>query len=137
MTLVDTNVLLDVLTNDPRWMAWSVTNLRGRADKGPLVINEVIYTEMAGHISTEAELDASVRELEVRLDRTPKSALFLAGEAFVRYRRSGGVRTGVLADFFIGAHAQVLGIAILTRDVRRYRTYFPGVALITPDRPSP
>ena len=134
MTLVDTNVLLDVLTNDPRWLNWSVSNLRIRANNGPLMINEVIYAEMAGHVSTESELDASVRELEVRFDRTPKSALFLAGERFRRYRRMGGIRTGVLPDFFIGAHAQVLGWPILTRDARRYRTYFPDVELITPER---
>jgi hypothetical protein len=132
VTLVDTNVLLDVLTNDPTWLPWSVSNLRIRANSGSLLINEVIYAEMAGHVSTESELDAAVDELQVRLERTPKSALFLAGEIFRRYRRAGGVRTGVLADFFIGAHAQVIKSPILTRDVRRYRTYFPEVKLITP-----
>ena len=132
MTLVDTNVLLDVLTNDPNWLSWSVANLRIQSIKGPLFINEVIYAEMAGHVSNEAELDASVQEFEVRFDRAPKSALFLAGETFRRYRRMGGIRTGVLADFFIGAHAQVLGCPVLTRDVRRCRTYFPDVVLITP-----
>jgi predicted nucleic acid-binding protein len=132
VTLVDTNVLLDVLTNDPTWLPWSVSNLRIRANSGPLLINEIIYAEMAGHVSTESELDAAVDELQVRLERTPKSALFLAGEIFRRYRRAGGVRTGVLADFFIGAHAQVIKSPILTRDVRRYRTYFPEVKLITP-----
>jgi predicted nucleic acid-binding protein len=132
VTLVDTNVLLDVLTNDPTWLPWSVSNLRIRANSGPLLINEVIYAEMAGHVSTESELDAAVDELQVRLERTPKSALFLAGEIFRRYRRAGGVRTGVLADFFIGAQAQVIKSPILTRDVRRYRTYFPEVKLITP-----
>ncbi len=132
MTLVDTNVLLDVLTNDSHWLSWSVANLRIQSMKGPLLINEVIYAEMAGHVSNEAELDASVQEFEVRLDRAPKSALFLAGETFRRCRRMGGIRTGVLADFFIGAHAQVLGCPVLTRDVRRYRTYFPNVLLITP-----
>ena len=134
MTLVDTNVLLDVLTNDPGWLNWSVDNLRIRSDSGPLLINEVIYAEMAGHVPTESELDAAVEELQVRIERTPKSALFLAGRIFRRYRRAGGVRAGVLADFFIGAHAQVNGLPILTRDVRRYRTYFPQVVLITPGR---
>jgi len=132
MTLVDTNVLLDVLTNDIHWLSWSVASLRAQSTKGPLFINEVVYAEMAGHVSNEAELDASVQTFEVRLDRAPKSALFLAGETFRRYRRMGGTRTGVLADFFIGAHAQVLGCPVLTRDVRRYRTYFPDVELITP-----
>lgn len=133
MTLVDTNVLLDVLTNDPYWLSWSVANLRLQSIKGPLLINEVIYAEMAGHVSNEVELDASVQQFEVRLDRAPKSALFLAGETFRRYRRRGGVRTGVLADFFIGAHAQVIGCPVLTRDTGRYRTYFPDVLLITPE----
>ena len=134
MTLVDTNVLLDVLTHDPDWLDWSVGNLRTRASSGPMIINEVIYAEMAGHVATEAELDAAVRELDVLLDRTPKAAVFLAGQSFRRYRRIGGIRTGVLPDFFIGAHAQVLGCPLLTRDVRRYRTYFPDVELIAPDQ---
>ena len=132
MTLVDTNVLLDILTNDPHWLDWSVLNLRIRAAEGQLLINEVIYAEMAGHVATESELDASVQELKVRLDRTPKTALFLAGEAFRRYRHSGGTRSGVLPDFFIGAHAQIARLPILTRDTRRYRTYFPDVQLIAP-----
>jgi predicted nucleic acid-binding protein len=133
MTLVDTNVLLDVLTNDPHWLHWSVSHLDVRSHAGPLLINEIIYAEMAGHVSNESELDTAVEELQVRLERTPKSALFLAGEIFRRYRRAGGARTGVLADFFIGAHARVMNLPILTRDVRRYRTYFPEVALITPE----
>jgi len=134
MTLVDTNVLLDVLTNDSNWLSWSVANLRIQSIKGPLLINEVIYAEMAGHVSNEAELDASVQQFEVTLDRAPKSALFLAGQTFRRYRRRGGIRTGGLADCFIGAHAQVIGCPVLTRDVWRYRTYFPNVELITPQR---
>jgi predicted nucleic acid-binding protein len=133
MTLVDTTILLDVLTNDPKWLDWSIVNLRVRANAGPLIINEVVYAEMSGYIPSETELDECVRRLRVALDRTPKSALFLAGETFRLYRRAGGVRTGVLPDFFIGAHAQVAGMPILTRDVRRYRTYFPSVQLITPD----
>jgi hypothetical protein len=108
-----------------------------RAAEGQLLINEVIYAEMAGHVAAESELDASVQELKVRLERTPKAALFIAGAAFRRYRRSGGTRSGVLADFFIGAHAQIARLPILTRDTRRYRSYFPDVPLITPaDRPA-
>lgn len=133
MTLVDTNILLDVLTNDRKWAEWSIVNLRRRLAEGPLLINEVIYAEMAGHVASEAKLDAAVEGLDVNLDRTPKSALFLAGETFRRYRRGGGVRRGVLPDFFIGAHAQVAGVPILTRDTGRYRTYFPAVELIVPD----
>jgi predicted nucleic acid-binding protein len=134
MTLVDTNILLDILTNDQKWAEWSIVNLRRRLAEGPLLINEVIYAEMAGYVGSEAELDASVQGLNVNLDRTPKSALFFAGQVFRRYRQSGGIRTGVLPDFFIGAHAQVTGLPILTRDIGRYRTYFPEVELIAPDK---
>ncbi len=134
MTLVDTNVLLDVLTNDRAWAEWSIVNLRLRLAEGPLLINEVVYAELSGHIRTEAELDASVQELSVGLERTPKPALFLAGTIFRRYRRAGGMRAGVLPDFFIGAHAQVARLPLLTRDTRRYRTYFPDLELITPQR---
>lgn len=133
MTLVDTNILLDVLTNDRTWAEWSIVSLRVRLAEGPLLINEIIYAELAGHVRAEAELDASVQDLNVGLERTPKSALFLAGTIFRRYRQAGGVRSGVLPDFFIGAHAQVDRLPLLTRNTRRYRTYFPEVELITPE----
>ena len=133
MTLVDTNVLLDILTNDPAWAEWSIANLRRQMASGPLVINEVVYAELAVNGPTEADLKESVRLLRLQLDRTPETALFLAGVAFRQYRRSGGVRTGVLPDFFIGAHAQVARLPILTRDVKRFRTYFPKVTLIAPE----
>jgi predicted nucleic acid-binding protein len=132
MMLVDTSILLDVLTNDRRWAEWSITALRMRTTVGPLLINEVVYAEMAGHVDNEAELDASVERLDVHIEWTPKSALFLAGDVFRRYRRSGGTRTGVLPDFFLGAHAQIAGLPLLTRDTGRFRTYFPDVELITP-----
>jgi hypothetical protein len=132
VTLVDTNVLLDVLTNDAKWLNWSILNLRDRAAKGPLIINDVIYAEMSGHIRTERELDEALQRFKVTLERTPKAALFLAGVTFRQYRQSGGTRTGVLPDLFIGAHAHVSRFEILTRDVGRYRTYFPDVTLIAP-----
>ena len=133
MTLVDTNVLIDVLTHDPAWLDWSVEQLDRQAAQGPLVINEIIYAELSvGFPSEEAVADA-LDELAVDFHRTPTPALFLAGKAFGRYRRAGGIRTGVLPDFFIGAHAQVTGLPILTRDARRYRAYFPDVAVIAPD----
>jgi predicted nucleic acid-binding protein len=94
-----------------------------RAALGPVIINDVVYAEMSAQMDAEAEL---------MLERVPTRALFLAGKIYRRHRSFGGIRTGVLPDFFIGAHAQALGCPILTRDVRRYRTYFPGVALITP-----
>jgi len=131
MILVDTNVLLDVLTGDPEWSEWSIIALRDHA-ASPLAINEIVYAEMAGHTPSEKELDSAISLLNLNLERIPKSALYLAGQVFYRYRRMGGVRTGVLPDFFIGAHAQIAGLPILTRDLRRYRTYFPKVKLISP-----
>lgn len=133
MTLVDTNVLADVLTNDRVWLDWSIESMDRRAAEGPLFINEVIYAELSVGSDSEAEIERDLNELGVKLERTPVPALFLAGKTFSRYRKSGGVRTGVLPDFFIGAHAQVAGLVLLTRDVRRYRTYFPDVQLMTPD----
>jgi len=133
VTLVDTNVLIDVLSDDPNWRAWSVNRLEQRSSQGPLFINDVIYAELSSRFSTEDLLDRKVSELNVVLQRMPKHALFLAGHAYERYRRTGGTRSGVLPDFFIGAHAQVTRWPLLTRDVRRYRIYFPDVELITPN----
>ena len=132
MTLVDTNVLLDVASADPLWLQWSIQQVAKRAALGPVIINDVVYAEMSAQMDTEAELMQALRELHIMLERVPTRALFLAAKIFRRYRSFGGIRTGVLPDFFIGAHAQALGCPILTRDVRRYRTYFPSVALITP-----
>jgi predicted nucleic acid-binding protein len=132
VTLVDTNVLIDVLSDDPNWRSWSQEKLEERSDEGPLLINEVVYAELSSRFAAEGQLDEAIWELNVALERSPKSALFLAGQAFERYRRAGGTRTGVLPDLFIGAHAQVEHLPILTRDVRRYRTYFPAVTLIAP-----
>jgi predicted nucleic acid-binding protein len=132
--LVDTNVLVDVLTDAPNWAEWSIIALRNQSADQPLIINEVVYAELAVRITSEAELDAALATLRVRLERIPKSALFRAGKAFRDYRRMGGTRTGVLPDLFIGAHAEISGLPLLTRDVRRYRTYFSGVKLIAPER---
>jgi predicted nucleic acid-binding protein len=132
VTLVDTNVLIDVLSNNPVWRLWSLERLETRSASGRLLINEVVYAELSLGFDTEEELDSAILELNVFLVWSPKSALFLAGQAFDRYRRAGGARIGVLPDMFIGAHAQVARLPILTRDVRRYRTYFPEVELITP-----
>jgi predicted nucleic acid-binding protein len=132
VTLVDTNVLIDVLSNNPVWRLWSLERLETRSASGRLLINEVVYAELSLGFDTEEELDSAILELNVFLVWSPKSALFLAGQAFDQYRRAGGARIGVLPDMFIGAHAQVARLPILTRDVRRYRTYFPEVELITP-----
>jgi Predicted nucleic acid-binding protein, contains PIN domain len=133
MTLIDTNVLLDLATNDSVWADWSVRQLDRAAVKGPLVINDVVYAELSVGFERIEELDELLDEAGITLDEIPREALFLAGKAFRRYRAVGGARSGVLPDFFIGAHAAVLGLPLLTRDAKRYRTYFPSVVLITPD----
>lgn len=133
MTLVDTNVLLDVLSGDSRWLAWSIDALEACAGAGRLLINEIIYAELAVRMLSEAELYRQIERLGISFEPSPRRALFLAGQTFRLYRSAGGTRTGVLSDLFIGAHAQVLDCPVLTRDVRRYRTYFPAVDLISPD----
>jgi predicted nucleic acid-binding protein len=137
MTLVDTNVLLDVVSADPRWSEWSLQQLVRRTALGSAIINDIIYAEMSARMEIQADVEQALQELDVRFERVPIRALFVAGKSYRRYRSSGGIRTGVLPDFFIGAHAQVLGWPILTRDVRRYRTYFPDVVLITPEQALP
>lgn len=133
MLLVDTNVLVDVLENDPEWADWSITRLRAQAQVHDLVINPVIYAELSLTFTSVEALDQALHDLALELLDLPRTALFLAGKAFVRYRRKGGRKHNVLADFFIGAHAAVLGCGILTRDAACYRSYFPSVFLITPN----
>jgi len=130
--LVDTNVLVDVLENDPDWADWSVARLRAQAQIHRLVINPVIYAELSLAFGTVEALDEALAALQIPVLEIPKPALFLAGKAFVKYRRQGGNKTKVLADFFIGAHAAVAGLPVLTRDVRRYAGYFPTISLIAP-----
>jgi len=132
VTLVDTNVLLDLLTGEPKWADWSIGQLDAAALRGSLAINDVVYAELSVRFATIEALDAVVTEMGLGIAAMPRSALFLAGKVFLRYRAAGGTRSGVLPDFFIGAHAAVLGCALLSRDVGRYRTYFPGVELVTP-----
>jgi predicted nucleic acid-binding protein len=132
MTLIDTNVLLDLVTNDPGWAAWSVAQLDAAAVLGPLVINDVVYAELSVRFVIIETLDAFLDRADIHLAATPRSALFLAGKAFQRYRAAGGQRTGVLPDFFIGAHAAIMGLRLLSRDAQRYRTYFPKIDLVTP-----
>jgi predicted nucleic acid-binding protein len=132
MTLVDSNVLLDIVTDGEAWADWSQGQLEQAASVGPLVINDVIYAEISTRYSAVEDVDAMLRDLDIDVVAIPRPALFLAGKAYLRYRSAGGQRTGVLADFFIGAHAAVERRPLLTRDARRYRTYFPTVELITP-----
>ncbi|MGH8292326.1 MAG: type II toxin-antitoxin system VapC family toxin [Gammaproteobacteria bacterium] len=133
MMLVDTNVLVDVLANDPQWADWSVQQLRAQSQLHDLLINSVIYAELSLTFDSAEALDKAVDDMGLMLNETPRPALFLAGKAFIRYRREGGRKTNVLSDFFIGAHAAVLRCPILTRDVKRYRRYFPSVELIVPE----
>jgi predicted nucleic acid-binding protein len=130
--LVDTNVLVDVLENDPEWADWSVAQLQAQSRVHRLAINPIIYSELSLTFSTVEALDDVLDGMQLQLIEIPKPALFLAGKAFVQYRRSGGTKINVLGDFFIGAHAAVAGLPVLTRDPRRYRTYFPSVKLVTP-----
>jgi hypothetical protein len=131
--LVDTNVLVDVLENDPDWANWSIGQLRAQSKVYRLAINPIIYSELSLTFSTVEALDQTIEELGLVLIELPRAALFLAGKAFVRYRRQGGTKTNVLGDFFIGAHAAVSGHPVLTRDTRRYSAYFTDVKLIAPD----
>lgn len=132
MTLINSNVLLDLMTDDKRWADWSQAQLEQASSAGPLIINNVIYAEISTRRSTVEALDAMLRELDIDLVAIPRTALFLAGKAYLRYRANGGIRTGVSSDFFIGAHAAVERLPLLTRDARRYRSHFPTVELITP-----
>lgn len=133
MVLIDTSVLLDVFTDDPDWADWSQRQLQAWAVRGPLVINPVIYAELSIGFERIEELEEVVATIDLRLIELPRAALFLSGKAFRRYRRQGGTRTGVLPDFFIGAHAAVAGLPLLTRDRGRYAAYFPTVTVIGPD----
>jgi predicted nucleic acid-binding protein len=132
MTLVDSNVLLDLVTDDPQWAAWSANALSRAADESALAINPLIFAEVSIGFMTIEELEELLpRTSFERLD-LPYEAAFLAGKAFLSYRRRGGRKSAPLADFYIGAHAAVAGLRLLTRDPRRYRTYFPTVDLIAP-----
>ena len=130
--LVDTNVLVDVLEDDPEWADWSIGQLRTQSRVHRLVINPVIYTELSLTFSTVEALDEVLAGMQLPVVEMPRSALFLAGKAFAQYRRRGGTKGNVLADFFIGAHAAVAGWPILTRDGSRYQSYFPTVNLVMP-----
>ena len=130
--LVDSNVLLDVATNDPAWNEWSATTLERVADESILVINPLIYAEVSiGFDSIEA-LEEAVPAGLYRRDDLPYEAALLAGKVFLTYRRGGGTRGSPLPDFYIGAHAAVAGLRLLTRDAAPYRTYFPTVEVIAP-----
>jgi len=131
--LVDSNVIIDVLTADPTWRVWSEGALRDAANRDEIAINPIIYAEIAFGFATMADLDHHLGADVFRRLALPYEAGFVAGRAFVEYRRRGGERTSPLPDFYIGAHAAVSGLKLLTRDARRYKGYFPRVLLISPD----
>jgi predicted nucleic acid-binding protein len=132
MILVDSNIIFDIIDNDPKWGLWSVEQMRRCATTDDLAINAVVYAEISPRFTTTANVDGMLSSLGIAFLQIPRSAAFLAGKAFIHFRRKGGPRSNVLPDFFIGAHAAALGCAILTRDIRRYSTYFPNVRLISP-----
>jgi predicted nucleic acid-binding protein len=130
--LVDTNVLLDLVTDDADWADWSLARLEEAALAGPIFINDIVYAETSIRYDRIEDLDAMLAEAAIEIAPPPRAALFLAGKAYRRYRVAGGTRSGVSPDFFIGAHAAVAGCPLLTRDAERYRSYFPRVTLIAP-----
>jgi hypothetical protein len=130
--LVDSNVLLDVLAGDARWAPWSSTALAAIAGESVLVINPLIYAEVSIRFGSIEALDEVLPPVLYRREDIPYSAAYLAGKAYVQYRQRGGKRHSILPDFLIGAHAAVAGYRVLTRDPRRYRSYFPKLELVAP-----
>ena len=129
---MDSNVILDVATEDPEWIDWSASMLKEASERGPLVINPLIFAEVSVRYETIEALEEAIPPTYYARVPLPWEAAFLAGKAFVRYRRRGGTRRSALLDFFIGAHAAVAGLTLLTRDPKRYRTYFPKLRMIAP-----
>ncbi len=130
-TFVDSNVLLDLFTEDPRWLLWSQQQLTSAAQRGAIVINAVVLAEIAPRFPRVEELRAALPSMAI-VEEIPLAASFLAGHAHAGYRRAGGKREAILPDFLIGAHAAVTGRTLLTRDPRRIETYLPGARLIAP-----
>ncbi|HYN07694.1 MAG TPA: type II toxin-antitoxin system VapC family toxin [Vicinamibacterales bacterium] len=131
-TLIDTNVLFDFLSHDAEWFDWSAAILSSVAERGPIMINPIVYAEVSVRYDRIEDVELALPDTYFVRAPLPWDAAFLAAKCFARYRRRGGRRAAPLPDFFIGAHAAVSGLALLTRDPRRYRTYFPTLLLITP-----
>jgi len=132
VTLVDSNILLDIFTQTPGWWEWSLAQLEDAALQGPLLINDIIFAETSIRFPLIEDFEIALADAGITVTPIPRMALFLAGKASVQYRNAGGIPSSVLPDFFIGAHATVEQLPLLTRDTRRYRTYFPTVGLISP-----
>lgn len=131
--LVDSNIILDLATDDPQWFAWSSEMLARCADETELIIDPLIYSEVSIGFRTIEEVEALLSPEAFRREQLPWEAAFLAGKCFIKYRQAGGIRRSPLPDFYIGAHAAVRGYRLLSRDVSRYRTYFPQLDLLAPD----
>ena len=131
-TLIDTNVLFDLLSDDADWSDWAAAMIAAAADRGTVVINPIIYAEISVRYDRIEDVDLALPADYFIRAPLPLEAAFLAAKCFARYRKRGGVRSSPLPDFFIGAHAAVAGMSLLTRDPRRYRTYFPKLTLVTP-----
>jgi predicted nucleic acid-binding protein len=132
MILVDSNIILDIWYRDPAWQAWSRSQLFRLRLLDELAINLIVYAEVSPRFDSPSKVDEALALLGLSIADIPREAAHLAGKAFLKYRSQGGTRTNVLPDFFIGAHAAVLGVSLLTRDTRRYAQYFPTVTLIAP-----
>ena len=131
-TLVDSNVILDIVTENPEWLEWSASALARQANEGRLVVNPIVYAEVAARFERIENIEAALPADYYDRRALPWEAAFLAGRSFVQYRRRGGQRRSPLPDFYIGAHAVVAGLTLLTRDARRYRTSFPKLRIIAP-----
>jgi predicted nucleic acid-binding protein len=132
-TLVDSNILIDIFADDPRWRAWSVAQLLRARREGSLIINPLIYAEISAAFPTQRKLDEAVGPERFRRESLPWDAAFNAGRAFLAYRRAGGLKRSPLPDFYIGAHAEVKNYILLTRDLSRYREAFPTLRIVSPE----
>ena len=130
--LVDSCVLLDLFTDDPKWANWSENILGKYCQRNTLFINSIIYTEISIGFNKIEEVENAVEEIGVKVLEIPREALFLAGKVFLDYRGNKGTKKSTLPDFFIGAHAAVSAFELITRDTARYKSYFPNVTLICP-----
>jgi len=131
-TLVDSNVILDILTEDPEWFEWSAAALERQAERSLLVINPLVYAEVSIRFERIEDLEEALSAAMFRRDALPWEAAFLAGKSFLAYRRRQGTKWAPLPDFYIGAHAAIEGMTLLTRDAARYRSYFPGLEVVAP-----
>jgi len=130
--LIDTNVLVDILHDDPHWAGWSTAAFQSAVASDNVTIDDIVYAELSAGFGSVGALDSALETLRIPVARLPRGALFLAGQAFKKYRGASGTKSNVLPDFFIGAHAAVEGATLLTRDRRRIQSYFPTVTIISP-----